>query len=190
MTGSDPSPLRREFFDIDESIAASSCALGMLRMLLAQDGSTTRLCEAIAGGPLTLLLLRQAVTGRVPDAVRAVLPGARFLERVTSLAAHGEVMMDNLSYIALDGLPETVRRGLEEGETPIGHLLDTLWVRRRPLAEGSAELCRALWDAVGVPDARAARAYSIWTPEGPRFVIAETFRRGMRFGIGCGGCGG
>ncbi len=181
MTGTDPSPRRREFFDADEP--AADCTLGVLRMLLAQDGSTTRMCEAIAGGPLTLVLLRQVVTERVPDAVRAVLPGTRFLERVTSLAAHGEVMMDNLSYIALDALPDAVRHGLEEGATPIGHLLDTLWVRRRPLDEGAAELCRALWDTVGVPDPRAARAYSIWTPEGPRFVIAETFRRGMLYGV-------
>ena len=183
MTGTDPSPRRREFFDADEPAVAAGCALGVLRMLLAQDGSTTRMCEAIAGGPLTLVLLRQVVTERVPDAVRAVLPGTRFLERVTSLAAHGEVMMDNLSFIALDALPDAVRRGLEDGATPIGHLLDTLWVRRRPLDEGAAALCRGLWDAVGVPDPRAARAYSIWTPEGPRFVIAETFRRGMRYGL-------
>jgi len=36
--------------------------------------------------------------------MRRQLPGTRFIERITSLVAHGEVMMDNLTYIALDGL--------------------------------------------------------------------------------------
>src|SRR5262245_53574617 len=52
----------------------------VLTLLLAQDGSTTRLCETLAGGPITLLLTRQEVTDRVPAAVRDVLPGTQFIE--------------------------------------------------------------------------------------------------------------
>jgi hypothetical protein len=79
-------------------------AQGMLRLLLAQDGSTTRLCEAIADGPVSLHVLHQRVVHTAPDEVLRSLPGPDFIERITCLTAHGQVMMDNLSYIALDGL--------------------------------------------------------------------------------------
>ncbi|MBI5277778.1 MAG: DUF98 domain-containing protein [Burkholderiales bacterium] len=150
----------------------------MLQLLLAQDGSTTRLCEAIAAGPVTLHMIEQQIVGTVPAEVRAVLPGARFLERITCLAAHGEVLMDNLSYIALDGLAPDVRRDLEDGVMPIGHLLSRMWVRRSIL-DAKPSLYAKLWGAVGLPDLDASRTYCISTPEGPRMVISETFRRGM-----------
>jgi chorismate-pyruvate lyase len=123
-------------------------------------------------------VLRQGVTDDVPQVVRDALPGTRFIERVTCLAAHGEVMMDNLTYIALDGLAADLRRELEGGSVPIGHLLARLWVRRAPLSDGQA-LQRRLWHSVGQPDPAATRSYTITTPEGPRMVIAETYRRGM-----------
>lgn len=151
----------------------------VLQLLLAQDGSTTRLCETVAGGPVALHLLVQRVTTAVPPAVQAVLPGTHFIERITCLAAHGQVMMDNLAYIALEGLQADVRRDLEAGAMPIGHLLARLWVRRRFLDPQPALLER-LWSvAGGLPDAAASRLYCITTPEGPRMLIAETFRRGM-----------
>jgi chorismate-pyruvate lyase len=171
--------LRREaFIDPQASPAEAACARRLLPLLLAQDGSTTRLCETIAGGPVALQLLHQAATDDVPALVREALPGRRFIERITSLAAHGEVMMDNLSYIALDGLDASLRRELEAGRTPIGHLLSRLWVRRETLA-GADLLRERLWRAVGVPDGAATRAYLIVTPEGPRMLIVETYRRGM-----------
>jgi hypothetical protein len=43
-----------------------------------------------------------------------------------------------------------------------------------------------LWSAAGVPDPEASRAYRILTPEGPRMVIAETFRQGMLMARGLG----
>lgn len=150
----------------------------MLQLLLAQDGSTTRLCEAIAAGPVTLHVIAQQIAAAVPVEVRSVLPGASFIERVTCLVAHGEVLMDNLSYIALDGLAPDVRRDLEDGVTPIGHLLSRMWVRRS-LLDPTPVLYAKLWSAVGLPDPEASRVYCIATPDGPRMVIAETFRRGM-----------
>lgn len=150
----------------------------MLQLLLAQDGSTTRLCETIAGGPIALQVLEQRVVHVVPQEVRDALPGSSFIERITCLAAHGQVMMDNLSYIALEGLPADLRRDLEIGSMPIGHLLARLWVRRRFL-EAAPLMYERLWGVVGQSDPVASRAYCVATPEGPRMLIAETYRRGM-----------
>ena len=175
----DPPPLTRRIFR-DATAAPSAHERSLLRLLMAQDGSATRICEAIAGVPLSLLVLRQTVTSTVPDVVRATLPGEQFIERFTSLAARGEIMMDNLAYIALSDLPETLRNGLDSRAVPIGHLLEMLWVRRKSMdAPVVRSLFERLWSVVGLPDISATRAYTIATPDGPRFVIAETFRRGM-----------
>lgn len=165
-----PAPWRRERF-----LAPGA---GVLRLLLAQDGSTTRLCETIAGGPVGLQVLHQAATDAVPALVREMLPGSRFIERIATLGAHGEVMMDALAYIALQGLDARLQRDLEAGVAPIGHLLGRLWLRREAVPDAAA-LHERLWRAVGTPDPAATRAYRIVTPEGPRMLIVETFRRGM-----------
>jgi chorismate-pyruvate lyase len=179
MSSNLPVSWRRErFIDLAAGSADATHARRVLRLLLAQDGSTTRLCETIAGGPITLQVLHQAPTGDVPALVREALPGTRFIERITSLAAHGEVMMDNLTYIALQGLDEPLQRELEAGQAPIGHLLARLWVRREAVPDATV-LHDRLWSAVGTPDPVATRAYRIVTPEGPRMLIAETYRRGM-----------
>jgi len=150
----------------------------MLRLLLAQDGSTTRLCEAVAGGPVELRVLRQQSSQDVPAVVRRHLSGSRFIERITLLAAHGQVLMDNLSYVALQGLEGHIERDLIEGRTPIGHLLSRWWTRREPL-DPIDELSARLWGTVGTPDASATRCYRIVSPEGPRMLITETYRRGL-----------
>jgi chorismate-pyruvate lyase len=151
----------------------------VLQLLLAQDGSTTRLCETIAGGPVEFHLLEQRVVGTVPSVVQGALPGAQFIERITCLAAHGQVLMDNLAYIALDGLQADVRMDLEAGVLPIGPMLARLWVRRCFL-DLDTGLLERLWSAAGgQPDLDASRMYCIVTAEGPRMLIAETFRRGM-----------
>lgn len=80
------------------------------------------------------------------------------------LVAHDQEMMDNLSYIALDGLPADVRRDLEGGVMPIGHLLSRMWVRRSFL-NASPMLYERLWGTAGLPDAEASRTYCIATPE-------------------------
>jgi chorismate-pyruvate lyase len=173
--------VRASFLDAQAAPDAQARQRWLLRLLLAQDGSTTRLCQAIAGTPLSLQVRRQTVTATVPDCVRGILPGERFIYRITSLAARGQIMMDNLVYVALDGLSEPLRDGLDSGAIPIGPLLETLWVRRKPLAaEVAGALSAQLWNEVGVPDPAAARAYTIATPAGNLFVIAETYRRGMR----------
>lgn len=149
-------------------------------MLLVQDGSTTRLCEAIAGGPIQVLTHLQHSTQEVPEIVRHALPGERYLERLISLVAHGQVMMDNLSYVSLRDIDDTLRADLEAGDIPIGHLLDRMWVRREPgPSDAAATLQQRLWEQVGEPDAGASRVYRIIEPQGPRMLIAETFRRGM-----------
>jgi chorismate-pyruvate lyase len=150
----------------------------ILDLLLAQDGSTTRLCEAIAGGAIRVRVLRQEATDDVPDIIREHLPGTRFIERITSLEAHGEVMMDNLSYIALAGLEADIESDLLAGTMPIGHLLSRWWVRREWLRV-SAELSQRLWSFAGLPDESATRSHRLDTPESPRMLIVETYRRGM-----------
>ncbi|HEV7915110.1 MAG TPA: chorismate pyruvate-lyase family protein [Albitalea sp.] len=177
-SNSSPSFRRDCFIDPGAGAAQAAHARHTLRLLLAQDGSTTRLCEAVAAGPITLQVLHQAPVTEVPAIVREALPGDRFIERITSLAAHGEVMMDNLTYIALQGLDVSLQRELEAGQVPIGHLLSRLWVRRESVPASPA-LQQRLWSSVGAPDPAATRAYRIVTPEGPRMLIAESYRRGM-----------
>jgi chorismate-pyruvate lyase len=174
MSSHSQASLRRERFT-DAPDAQQRRVLGLL---LAQDGSTTRLCEAIAGGPIELHVIDQRVTSEVPEIVRRQLPGGTCVRRITSLAAHGQVMMDNLTYVALAGLEPDIEADLRAGQLPIGHLLARLWVRREPVME-AAELTQQLWDAVGLPDPAAARSYRIVTPGGARMVITEAYRRGM-----------
>jgi chorismate-pyruvate lyase len=177
-----PQTAQRQRFHQPADTPAHTAHLGVvLQLLLAQDGSTTRLCEAIAKGPLSLQVHEQRVVQSVPTEVRNALPGSEFMERTTSLAAHGQVMMDNLSYIALEGLPLDVRCDLEGGAIPIGHLLSKLWVRRSSL-DAAPTLYERLWAVVGLPDPTTSRTYCIETPVGPRMVIAETYRRGMLIG--------
>jgi chorismate-pyruvate lyase len=150
----------------------------LLRLLLALDGSTTRVCEALAQAPMAVQLLLQQQTDNVPPAVRAQLGGERWLHRVTSLHAHGRVLMDNLSYTRLDAVPGWFLDELHEGKAPIGHLLQRLFIQREPLT-GSSEIEEALWQHVGQPDLRASRCYRIVTERGPLMLIFETFRSGM-----------
>jgi chorismate-pyruvate lyase len=121
----------------------------------------------------------QTVTSQVPAAVASQLPGQSHIERLSCLVAHDQVMMDNLAYIALEGLPGQVRLDLESGRQPIGHLLARLYVRRVPLPQLQAELQPRLWAVVGEPDPAAGRTYVIATPSGPLMLIAEAFRDGM-----------
>lgn len=153
----------------------------LLRALLALDGSTTRVCEALAGRPLDVLLHLQRKTHQVPDVVREHLGGTLWLERVTSLSTQGEVMMDNLSYTRLDTAPAWFVQGLDEGVAPIGHLLQRLFVWREPIAAPSSRvsLLPLLWQHVGQADDHAARAYRIVTPEAPLMLLVECFRHGM-----------
>jgi chorismate-pyruvate lyase len=172
-------PLQRERYLAPlaraEQAAHARCLLALLR---AQTGSTTRLCEALAGGPVALHLLHQSTAGHVPALVRRELPGTRFIERVTCLAAHGQVMTDNLVYVALDGLDAALAHDLDQARVPIGHLLAGAFTHRR-LLDATPDLHEPLWHVVGLPDAAASRAYCLATAQGVRMLIVETFRRGM-----------
>jgi chorismate-pyruvate lyase len=150
----------------------------LLRMLLALDGSTTRVCEAVAQAPMQVQLIQQQQTHEVPAAVREQLGGSSWLTRVTSLHAHGQVLMDNLSFTRLDAVPAWFLQGLNDGAAPIGHLLQRLFVQREPVA-GSVQIEQMLWQHVGQPDARASRCYCIVTEQGPLMLIFEAYRGGM-----------
>jgi chorismate-pyruvate lyase len=150
----------------------------LLRALMALDGSTTKVCEALAQQPVTVQLHRQRQTDDVHAAVRAQLGGTRWLERITSLHAHGRVMMDNLSYTRLDAVPGWFLAGLDAGQAPVGHLLAKLFVQRERLA-AEADVAQALWAQVGAPDDRASRTYRVVTAASPLMLIFEAWRDGM-----------
>lgn len=173
-------PLQREpYLAPGEASEPAAQAHGLLALLQAQTGSTTRLCETLAGGPVALHLLHQATTLQVPGFVRNQLPGTRFIERVTCLAAHGQVMTDNLVFVAVQGLDPGLQHSLEQARLPIGHLLADAFTRRRML-EPPPDVPLRLWRVVGLPDAAASRTYHLATAQGLQMLVMETFRRGMR----------
>jgi chorismate-pyruvate lyase len=163
-----------EVFPHDDLIASS-----LLRVLLGQDGSTTRLCEVIVGGRVDLFLHAQSRVETVPDSVLEFLGGASWIERITSLHVSGRVMMDNLTWIRVDRIPDEFAGDLERGELPVGRLLDRLFVKRRRISASS--LGEVLWNQTGLPDARASRAYTISTQIGSSessafMLVFETYR--------------
>ena len=163
-----------------EAVREAARAVGREVGVLADlQGPKIRI-EKFAGGPVELVLMEQRSVDQVLPTVSQQLPGRCFIERITSLVAHGEVMTDNLVYVAHDGLAPALREGLESGRAPIGRLLGQRFVRREFLAAGTQALHQRLWRAVGLPDATATRTYRIDTPEGPCMLITETYRRGMR----------
>jgi chorismate-pyruvate lyase len=167
-------PLVREFFPHD-----NVRALSLLRLLLGQDGSTTRLCEVIAGGPVELHLHSQSRVETVPDGVLEFLGGASWIERITSLHVAGHVMMDNLTWTRVDRIPTEFADDLERGELPVGRLLDRLFVKRQIVSASS--LGEVLWNQTGLPDPRASRAYTISTQvgssdQGAFMLVFETYR--------------
>lgn len=167
---STPSLVRQLFPDTPEHAR-------LLRLLLAQDGSATRLCEAISGRAVEVLLQQQLRTEQVPADVVAAIGGSAWLQRATTLHVGGVVLMDNLSFTRLDAVPDWFLAKLDEGRAPIGHLLDRLCVQRDDLPNSEA-VAALLWPLVGQPDLRATKLYRINTPEGPLMAVFETFRAG------------
>lgn len=163
-------------------VGADACwAARTAALLLAQDGSATRLCELVAGGPVELVVhhQRELAEAEVPAAVREQLPHGPLIERLVSLQAHGQVMMDNLSWLAPQALPPDIRAELAEGRAPIGHLLARMWIRRVAVAQPQP-LWPPLWAHIGLPDPQATRSYAIHTHDGgAAMLITECFRRGM-----------
>ena len=148
------------------------------QVLMAQDGSTTRLCAALAKGSLELAMYLQERHSDVPRLVKEALGGSAWLERVTCLHAGGEVMMDNLSFTRLDNAPEWFLAELDRGAAPVGRLLESLFVRREA-APASPDVARLLWDRVGLPDPEHSRSYVVRMSEGPLMYIYETYRAGL-----------
>lgn len=171
-------PLRRERFLSASPTSETAREKAILRMLLAQDGSTTQLLETIGGSPVHVRILDQREVEDLPTQVGGFLSGNRYLRRLAALEAFGEVVVDSLSYIALDVLPPPVVQELREGVSPIGHLLSHTWTRRE-FRYGDTQMFDELWSAVGLPDATASRSCCIFTPRSTCVVLAETFRRGV-----------
>jgi chorismate-pyruvate lyase len=173
-----PRLLRQQYFLATDTQARTECTRALLRLFLLQDGSTTRLCETMARDRLTVHVLAQAIVPELPVHLAGALPGRGFLRRITALEMQKQVLLDSISYIALDALDADNVARLEAGTTPIGHVLATLWTKRSFRSEDQA-LFDELWRVVGQADAQASRSYTVFTPQGPCMVIAETFRRGI-----------
>lgn len=150
----------------------------LLKLLLAQDGSTTKLCEAIAGSRVNLMLHAQARVETVPEAVSRELGGTSWLKRITSLHSETGVLMDNLTYTRLDRVPIWFTADLELGKAPVGHLLEKLFVRRQRIA-GTPDLEQVLFEIVGFPDCNSSRAYTVNTESGALMLVFETYRAGF-----------
>lgn len=178
-----PSVTRRRFDEgLEPGTPVALWAEALLKILLAQDGSATLLCETIAKGPVRLDVVHQAVTTYVPQDVRAYLSGETFIERQVCISTCDEVMMDNLSYVAVGTIDSELSDYLEAGISPIGHFFDRRWTRKKPVPS-PASVQRQLWRRSGVPDLSAVRSYLLEMPHGTCMLITETFRFGMRFGL-------
>ncbi len=124
----------------------------LLKLLLAQDGSTTKLCEAISGTQVSLSVHLQSRVETVPEVVMRKLGGTSWLKRMTSLHSKTGVLMDNLTFTRLDRVPTWFLSDLELGKAPVGHLLEKLFVRRERI-NLTTELEQVLFEIVGFPDA-------------------------------------
>ena len=153
-------------------------ARNLLKLLLVQDGSTTKLCEAIVGSRVALTLHLQTRVETVPEVVRLELGGTNWLKRVTSLHSESRVLMDNLTFTRLDQVPDWFLEELEQGVAPVGHLLSKLFVRRHRIAS-TPELAAHLFEIVGLPDINSSRAYTINTEQGGLMLVFETYRAGL-----------
>jgi chorismate-pyruvate lyase len=177
-------PLLRKRFD--DGLTAGSpfaqWAAVWKKMLLVQDGSATLICETLADGPVQLDVLHQQITADVPAEVRAHLPGKSFIERQVCMSHRGEVMMDNLTYVALEQLDPEVQRHLEQGLSPIGYIFDIKLTRKKPVSCPEGVLDR-LWQRCGVPDPEAARTYVLEIENTSCMLITETYRSGMLQGL-------
>ncbi len=162
--------LERDYFPLTSK--------NLLKLLLAQDGSTTTLCEAIAGSRVNLKLHSQARVETVSEQVRRELGGTSWLKRVTSLHSDSRVFMDNLTFTRLDRVPTWFLADLEHGLAPVGHLLEKLLTRRERV-DSTPELERGLFEIVGFPDSISSRAYTINTEVGALMLVFETYRAGF-----------
>ena len=150
----------------------------LLKLLLAQDGSTTKLCEALASTQVNLALHAQSRVEILPEVVMQELGGSSWLKRITSLHCETGVLMDNLTYTRLDRVPTWFLSDLELGKAPIGHLLEKLFVRRERI-NPTPELEHVLFEIVGLPDSNSSRAYTLKTDEGAVMLVFETYRAGF-----------
>ena len=162
--------------------SASAWATAWKKLLLAQDGSATLICETLVGAKVQLDVLHQAETTDVPASVKAHLAGDRFIERQVVMSFDGQVMMDNLTYIALEGLDPTVKDHLENGTSPIGYIFDIKRTRKRavPIRD---DVLTGLWSRCGEPDPSSARTYVLEIENTSSMLITEVFRAGMRYGL-------
>jgi chorismate-pyruvate lyase len=167
---------------------AGACPDRLLRLLLAQDGSTTRICEAILGG-IELAVHRQELIEDPPEEAAEVLGAGALLERFTSLHRNGRVAMDNLVLTRPDSLAVGFRGALLDGRVPVGRLLSGSLLRRRSVDSPrllARLLTRLAAAGCGPVDLRGSRLYVVEGEDGLVLLIAETYRAALAEDF-CGG---
>ncbi|MGB1234942.1 MAG: chorismate--pyruvate lyase family protein [Planktomarina sp.] len=175
--------IRRNFFDgVQPCSTALQWAEAWQKLLLAQDGSATLICETLVDAKVQLDVLHQAETTNVPASVKAHLAGDRFIERQVVMSFEGQVMMDNLTYIALDGLDPKVKDHLENGTSPIGYIFNIKRTRKRAVSVMD-DVLSGLWARCGQADPSSARTYVLEIENTSSMLITEVFRSGMRYGL-------
>src|SRR5437016_2314880 len=92
---------RHRFLRPTASTAELAWGNTLLQVLLEQDGSTTRVFEAITGDRVSVHVLDQTTVRQLPPELAGFLPGESFLRRLSALEAGGHVLLDSLSYIAI-----------------------------------------------------------------------------------------
>lgn len=114
------------------------CAAVPLRHWLLRDGSLTAALTQLAGGNLTVEVVRQQIAPVRPSEARAlkVRFPSQALVREVILKGEGEPWIFARSLIALTHLNGELRRLRQQGQVPLGHFL----FRQRSLSRTPFEL--------------------------------------------------
>ncbi|GAA0925205.1 hypothetical protein [Nonomuraea longicatena] len=158
----------------DVPLPATAFADARTRMLLANDGSTTRLLESVLRGPLTVIVEKQVEedAAGLPRPVREALRLDRRETVVTRrsllVTADHRPVSRNLVVIA----DESLHRLVADRTVPLGLALVSAGVeqRRTTLAIG-----RCSWPQAGPYRLAAVKTYLIATGGHPRLHLREIY---------------
>ncbi|MFJ8510253.1 hypothetical protein [Streptomyces avermitilis] len=157
------------------SEAASLATDSVTRMLLASDGSTTRLLQAITGQPLTVLvdMQNEVRVATLPEEVRAVLglrDGDAVVERRSRLLTPDRSVV-SVNHVVLDPVA-LAGNGAPSRTVPIGVQLREHQV---PQFREALDSGNGVWPLEGASTPCAFKAYVIHDARGGRTYVHESF---------------
>lgn len=115
----------REKFDALEKEVGEAIP-GLARVLLATDGSITRILEAYTQGPVKIVTIDGAEIQANADLAKElnIQVGSKVTHRVVKIVdVEGEALIFAESFIPLFRLPDTVKKDLTHADIPIGKIL-------------------------------------------------------------------